>query len=193
MPSLLRVSSKLTPAAAPPAGSGYAIELTASSVRRKAWGVEMSGLGAPSRTATPTETLANGVALLATTLPEAITSRYGGCTMETSKASPRTTCCLVPAPEPNVAFTFIPVSRSKPGVSCSMGALMPPGATRETSRWVWAGQKLPKLKASGIDHASLFMMCFLADETERCIRDDIKPATADDPPVVGSVHHRRWN
>ena len=37
-------------------------------------GVEMSGLGAPVRTASPTETLASGVSLATTTWPDLITS-----------------------------------------------------------------------------------------------------------------------
>jgi hypothetical protein len=36
--------------------------------------VEMSGLGAPERTASPTETLASGVSLATTTCPDLITS-----------------------------------------------------------------------------------------------------------------------
>ena len=65
---------KLTPAAAPPAGSGYEMNFAASSVRFTASGVEMSGLGWPVRTATPTATVASGVALATTTLPDATTS-----------------------------------------------------------------------------------------------------------------------
>src|SRR3989442_117724 len=105
----------------------------ASSIRLTASGVEMSGLGSPLRTATTTATVASGVSLLATTLPESSTSLYGGCTTGTSNGSPRTTCWWVAPPAPIVAFTLWPVLRSKAGVILSIGHLMPPGATRVTS------------------------------------------------------------
>ena len=49
MPSFFNVSSKLTPAAAPPDALGYAMEFAASNVFLTASGVEMSGLEAPLR------------------------------------------------------------------------------------------------------------------------------------------------
>src|ERR1019366_8583230 len=57
--------------------------------------------------------------------------------MGTSKASPFATCFLVPRPDPKVGLTLWPVLRSKPGMSCSTAALMPPGATSVTSLF-WA-------------------------------------------------------
>src|SRR5712692_10620803 len=93
----------------------------------------MSGRESPFRTATATATVASGVSVLATTCPEASTSGYGGCTIGTSNGSPRTTCAFVPPPEPNVAFTLWPVRRSNSGMSFSMAARMPPGATSVTS------------------------------------------------------------
>ena len=50
------------------------MDFAASSVRFTAAGVEMSGLGAPFRTASPIQPLAIKVALPGTTLPEATTS-----------------------------------------------------------------------------------------------------------------------
>ena len=88
----------------------------------------MSGLGAPVRTATPTATVASGVALAAMTWPDASTSGNGGCTIGTSNGSPFVTCRLVPIPEPNVAFTLWPVFFSKAGINFSIAAWMPPGA-----------------------------------------------------------------
>ena len=72
------------------------MDFAASSIRFTASGVEISGFGAPFRTATPTATLASGVALLATTLPDDSTSGNGGCTIGTSKASPLATCFFGP-------------------------------------------------------------------------------------------------
>ncbi len=95
--------------------------------------VEMSGFGAPVRTATPTDTVASGVSLAATTWPDAITGSNGSCTTGTSNGSPLMTRSLVPPPEPNVALTLCPVARSKSGIICSTAALMPPGAMRVTS------------------------------------------------------------
>src|SRR5512138_2263853 len=89
----------------------------------------MSGLRWPLRTATPTATVASGVAVSTTTCPEATTSGYGGCTMGTSNGSPAATWRFVPSPDPNVAFTLCPVARSNPGISCRMAAWTPPGAT----------------------------------------------------------------
>ncbi len=120
---------KLTPAAAPPAGSGYEIDFAPSSIRLMASGVEMSGRGAPVRTATPTATVASGVALAATTWPDASTSGNGGCTIGTSNGSPFATCRFVPSPEPNVAFTLWPVFFSNAGINFSTAAWTPPGPT----------------------------------------------------------------
>ena len=92
-------------------------------------GVEMSGLGAPVRTATPTATVASGVALAAITWPEASTSGNGGWTIGTSNGSPFATCRFVPRPDPNVAFTLWPVFFSNAGIIFSTAALTPPGPT----------------------------------------------------------------
>ena len=91
-------------------------------------GVEMSGLGAPVLTATPTDTLASGVAVLATTCPDANTSGYGGCMTVTSNGSPAATCRLVPSPEPKVAVTLWPVFFSNSGRIWVRAARIPPGA-----------------------------------------------------------------
>src|SRR5216683_3127495 len=135
----------LTPAAAPVAASGHTIDFAESSIFLTASVDEISGLGAPFFTATPTATDASGVAVLSTTLPEASTSGKGGWTIGTSNKSPRTTCCLVPPPEPNVAFTLKPVFFSKPGMSFSTAARIPPGAIKVTS--VCARATLEKLNA----------------------------------------------
>ena len=73
------------------------MDFAPSSIRLMASGVEMSGLGAPVRTATPTATVASGVALAATTWPDASTSGNGGCTIGTSNGSPFATCRFVPS------------------------------------------------------------------------------------------------
>ena len=62
--------------------------LAPSSIRLTASAVEMSGLGAPVRTATPTCTMASGVSLSETTWPDAVTGSNGGCTIGTSKRRP---------------------------------------------------------------------------------------------------------
>src|SRR5216684_1267011 len=73
----------LTPAAAPVAASGHTMDLAESSIFLTVSVDEISGLDAPFFTATPTATEASGVAVLSTTLPEAITSGNGGCTIAT--------------------------------------------------------------------------------------------------------------
>src|SRR5258706_12725733 len=88
MPSRLSVSSKLTPAAAPMAAGGYATDFAESSIFLTASAVEMSGAGAPWRTATPTAELASGVAGLSKALPEAITAGDGGGTTPPAKGAP---------------------------------------------------------------------------------------------------------
>src|ERR1019366_2179665 len=110
--------------------------------------VEISGRTAPRFTAIPTLTLASVFALLTTTLPDSSTSGYGGCTIGTSKLSPRATCSFVPSPDPNVAFTLYPVLRSNPGISCSTAARIPPGAINVISL-VCAPAKETKTAATG--------------------------------------------
>ena len=104
MPSFFNIALMLTPAAAPVVASGHTMDLAESSIFFTASAEEMSGLGAPFFTATPTATAARGVAVLSTTLPEAVTSASGGCTMGTSNTSPLMTCFFVPPPEPNREF-----------------------------------------------------------------------------------------
>src|SRR5581483_6539811 len=89
--------------------------------------------GAPFFTTTTIATVASGVSLDGTTLPESMTSLYGGCTTGTSNGAPCTTCLCVPPPEPIVAFSVLPVLLSKPGFSLSSGQRNPPGATSVTS------------------------------------------------------------
>src|SRR5258705_13991365 len=135
MPSCRCVLSKLTPAAPPrpPAPSGYEMAFAASSIRLTASAVEMSGLRSPFLTTTTMPTVASGVSVLAMTLPESMTSLYGGCTTGTSNGAPCTTCRCVAPPAPMVAFRTWPVFFSKPGFIISSGHRMPPGATRVTS------------------------------------------------------------
>ena len=72
------------------------MDFAASSVRFTAAVVEMSGLGAPFCTVSPSTILANGVALLGSTLPDATAGGYGANIIDTSRAWPRATNCLVP-------------------------------------------------------------------------------------------------
>src|ERR1043166_2473309 len=97
---------KPTPAAAPPAGSGYENDVTDSSSAFTFAGVERSGFLSPVLTATPTATRASGVSEFAITFPDATTSGYGGWTIGTSNGTPSVTCFFVPRPEPNVGFTL---------------------------------------------------------------------------------------
>src|SRR5258705_4819527 len=92
----------LTRTAAPVAASGLEIDFAASSIFLKASGVEISGLGAPFLTATPTATEARGVALVSTTLPEARTSGNGGWTHAAPGAPPRHTFRFVPPPKTHI-------------------------------------------------------------------------------------------
>ena len=108
----------------------------------------MSGLGAPARTARPTATLANGRSLFFITWPDATTISVGGCTMDTSKVSPLMTRSFVPRPEPKVALTLWPVAISKPGIICSIAALMPPGAMRVISAALALARRLTKAAAA---------------------------------------------
>src|ERR1051326_2483762 len=128
MPSFFMASSKLTPAAEPPAGLGKESDCAESSVFFTASDEEISGCRVPGRTARPIATCANGVSLFVTTFPDAITSWYGGCTIGTSNGVPFATCALVPSPEPKVAFTLCPVFFSNAGIICSTPARIPPGA-----------------------------------------------------------------
>jgi len=78
--------------------------------------VEMSGLGAPCARRRPNLRAASR---FWTTLPEAITSLKGGCTIAHRKASPCTTCFLVPRPS-RMCLNFVARLLLEAGESFSM-------------------------------------------------------------------------
>src|SRR6185436_8501154 len=116
----------------------------------------MSGLACPFLITTTIGTAASGISVLSITLPDAITSSSGGCTIGTSKGAPCTTCRCVAPPEPMVALSTYTVFFSKAGLIRSIAQRMPPGATSVTSSARAACGPQTRM-ASAADDSSFFM------------------------------------
>ena len=97
MPSLLIASQGPCPATVK-SGSSYPMDFAARRAFLTAAGVEMSGLGAPFGTATPTRKFAIGVALPGMMVPEAIAPGKGAMMSDTSRGWPFATVCLAAVP-----------------------------------------------------------------------------------------------
>src|SRR2546430_12993595 len=81
--------------------------------------------------------------------------------MGTSNASPFTTRCFVPLPEPKVALTVFPVFFSNAGIICSTAARIPPGAISVIS----AAERFDEIEiANTATAAEMTRMRFLLDQ-----------------------------
>src|SRR6185295_385007 len=114
MPRRSSTLLKWMPLVAPWAGSTYTRDLAASRLALRASGVEMSGRGAPSRTATPMPVRARSVRVPATTRPSRIASSTATSVMiTTSIGSPPASLPRDTPTVPKESATVLPVSWRK--------------------------------------------------------------------------------
>src|SRR2546422_295061 len=142
MPRRWSTLAKWIPLVAPRAGSVYTMDFAARTVRLNASGVEMSGRGAPARTATPMAVRARSARVSATTSRcPASCSRTVSVTMTTSAGSPASTFCLSSPAVPAVMVTVCPVScRNVSARSVTMPFMAPALSTLISAAWAEAVQ-----------------------------------------------------
>src|SRR5688500_15649140 len=136
----------------------YAIERASSRTRFNASSVEMSGFGAPFRTAMPMLDSARSTRLEATTRPSAINwSRDSRASSTTSTGSPRRTRLTIdagPVPAEVASVTTVcPVARWNIGTSARCAAAVPPALiTRSSSAKAGTANKVATQSISTTSH-----------------------------------------